>query len=153
MLSDLVRRFGSRVAPVRLTGDEAADQAAIKAAAGAPIDVVFDIMPPAVDARVVRTAAMTVREFGRIALMGGVGMLGGDDLALPYPWLMRNGVTVRGQWMYPASANIGMARLIRSGLIDLKQWEVRTFGLDQANEAVAAAADWGGPFKIVAITP
>ena len=71
------------------------------------------------DARVTRTAAMTVREFGRVSLMGGVGMLGGDDLALPYPWLMRTGITVRGQWMYPATANRSMANLIRSGLIDL----------------------------------
>ena len=97
--------------------------------------------------------AMTVREFGRNALMGGVGMFGGDDLALPYPWLMRNGITVRGQWMDPASANIGMARLIRSGLIDLSQWEVKTFGLDQANDAVETAANWAGPFKAVALTP
>ena len=30
-------------------------------------------------------AVMSVREFSRVVLMGGVGMLGGDDLALPYP--------------------------------------------------------------------
>ena len=153
MLAELSRRFGARVVPVTLAGDEAADGQAIQRAAGAPIDVVLDIMPPSVDARVVRTAAMTVREFGRVALMGGVGMLGGDDLALPYPWLMRNGITVRGQWMYPASANVGMVRLIRSGLIDLSHWQVETFGLDQANAAVEAAARIGGPFRIVALTP
>ena len=80
-------------------------------------------------------------------------MLGGEDLALPYPWIMRNNITMRGQWMYPAAANVGMVRLIRSGLVDLSQWETRTFSLDQANEAVAAAAANGGPFKFVAITP
>ena len=153
MLSELFRRFGERVAPVKLTGDEQEDQRSIRYAAGAPIDVVLDILPPSVDARVVRTVAMTVREYGRIALMGGVGMLGGDDLALPYPWLMRNSITLRGQWMYPAAANVSMARLIRSGLIDLDHWEVTTFDLDHANEAVATAAALGGPFRLVAITP
>ena len=85
--------------------------------------------------------------------MGGVGMLGGSDLALPYPWLMRNGITVRGQWMYPASALSGMTRLIRAGLLNLEHWELRRFQLDQANEAVAVAADWGGPFRAVVIEP
>ena len=37
--------------------------------------------------------------------MGGVGMLGGDDLALPYPWPMRNPVTIRCQGMYPRTTN------------------------------------------------
>lgn len=47
---------------------------------------------------------MTLREGGRAVLMGGVGMLGGEDLALPYPWIMRNLITVRGQWMYHPAA-------------------------------------------------
>ena len=43
----LVRRFGARVKPVRLTGNEDDDREAMKRAAGGPIDCVFDIMPPA----------------------------------------------------------------------------------------------------------
>ena len=153
VLDDLQRRFGTRVVPVSLTGDDQADGEAMKAAAGGPIDVMLDILPPSVAARVVRTAAMTVREFGRVVLMGGVGMLGGDDLALPYPWLMRNGITVRGQWMYPATANRSMANLIRAGLIDLGHWDITTFGLDEMNEAVAHAAKQGGTFKATVVGP
>ncbi len=52
-----------------------------------PIDCVLDLLPPVASVKTVRTAAMTVREYGRVVLMGGVGMLGGDDLALPYPWI------------------------------------------------------------------
>ena len=152
-LAELSRRFGPRVAPVKLTGDAAADRAAMQAAAGGPIDVVLDILPPEVDASVVRAAAMTVREYGRIALMGGVGMLGGDDLALPYPWLMRNGVTVRGQWMYPRTACASMVAMIRAGLIDLRQWETTTFPLDEAQAAVAHAAANNSPFQATVITP
>ena len=89
---------------------------------------------------------MAVREAGRVALMGGVGMLGGADLELPYPWLMRNSVTVRGQWMYRSSLIPGFVGLARSGLLDLAQDRVTTFALDETNEAVAHAAVHGGPF-------
>ena len=99
VLDELARRFGSRVRPVVMTGDEDADRAAITAAASGPIDCVFDILPPAANQTQVRAAVLTVRPNGRIALMGGVGMQGGDDLALPYRWLMRNNITLRGQWM------------------------------------------------------
>ena len=49
-----------------------------------------------VDASVARTAIMLVRPYGRVVLMGGVRMLGGNDLALPYPWIMRNLITIKG---------------------------------------------------------
>jgi alcohol dehydrogenase len=96
---------------------------------------------------------MTVREYGRVVLMGGVGMLGGDDLALPYPWLMRNSVTVRGQWMYPRSANVGMIRLVGSGLLDLAPEQITTFALDEINQAIAHAAAHPGPFDRTILTP
>jgi alcohol dehydrogenase len=98
-------------------------------------------------------AAMTVREYGRVVLMGGVGMLGGEDLALPYPWIMRNSLTLRGQWMCPRTANRQIANLVCSGLLDLSDEDVTTFSLDDANEAVAHAAAHGGPFQRTVITP
>jgi alcohol dehydrogenase len=96
---------------------------------------------------------MTVREYGRVVLMGGVGMLGGADLALPYPWIMRNSVTVRGQWMYPRTANVGMIRLIATGALDLTPERVTRFDLDQVNDAVTYAATHGGPFDRTILTP
>jgi alcohol dehydrogenase len=95
---------------------------------------------------------MTVREFGRVVLMGGVGMLGGDDLALPYPWLMRNGITMRGQWMFPRAAAPRLISLARSGLLDLSQYQVTEFSLDDVNQAVAHAAD-DKPFALTVIRP
>ncbi|BBB01868.1 putative alcohol dehydrogenase [Actinacidiphila reveromycinica] len=149
----LADRFGSRVRPVRLTGDTAADGAAMSAAAGGPVDMVLDLLPPSAPSSVARTAAMTVREYGRVVLMGGVGMLGGDDLALPYPWIMRNSVTVRGQWMGPRGANVGVVRLVASGALDLAPEHVRTFGLDAVNEAIAYAAAHPGPFERTVLAP
>lgn len=153
VLGLLADRFGPRVRPVGLTGDEAADRAAMSAAADGPIDMVLDLLPPAAPSSAARAAAMTVREYGRVVLMGGVGMLGGADLALPYPWVMRNSVTVRGQWMYPRSANVGMIRLIAARALDLGPERVRAFPLDAVNEAVEYAAAHGGPFERTVLTP
>ncbi|MFD4669663.1 alcohol dehydrogenase catalytic domain-containing protein [Lentzea sp. NPDC058450] len=149
----LADRFGARVAPVELTGDEDADRTALIAAAGGPIDLVLDLLPPQAPSTAARAAAMTVREYGRVVLMGGVGMLGGEDFALPYPWIMRNSVTVRGQWMYPRRANVGMIRLIASGALDLTAERITRFGLDRINEALAHAAANGGPFDRTVLVP
>ncbi|MEU4521576.1 zinc-binding dehydrogenase [Amycolatopsis sp. NPDC024027] len=149
----LAGRFGPRVSPVGLSGDEDRDRAAMAAAAGGPIDLVLDLLPPQAPSSVARAAAMTVREYGRVVLMGGVGMLGGADLALPYPWIMRNSVTVRGQWMYPRTANAGMIRLVATGALDLAPERVTRFGLDRAGDAVAHAAAHGGPFDRTVLTP
>jgi alcohol dehydrogenase len=152
VLDLLADRFGPRVLPVELSGDEDADRATMAAAAG-PIDLVLDLLPPQAPSSAARAAAMTVREYGRVVLMGGVGMLGGADLALPYPWIMRNSVTVRGQWMYPRTANVGMIRLIATGALDLAPEHVTRFGLDQVDEAVAHAAAHGGAFHRTVLTP
>lgn len=152
-LADLERRFGIRVRTVKLTGHAGTDTENMKRASPYPIDCVFDIMPPSVPAATVRAALMTVRPYGRLVLMGGVGMLGGDDLALPYPWIMRSCITIHGVWMYPREASRTMVGLIRAGLIDLKTFDTKTFALDQANEAVAHAAAHQGPFRVTVITP
>lgn len=153
VLADLARRFGPRVRTVRLSGNEEEDRARMQGAVPGPIDCVMDILPPSAPATAARAAIMAVRPYGRAVLMGGVGMLGGSGLDLPYPWIMRNCVTIHGQWMYPPDANLRMAALIRSGLLDLGQFDVTEFGLDDANEAVAHAAANSGPFKMTVIRP
>jgi NADPH:quinone reductase-like Zn-dependent oxidoreductase len=153
ILADLVRRFGSRVKPVRLTGNEDDDREAMKRAAPGPIDCVFDIMPPSVSPIVVRAAVMTVRAYGRVVLMGGVGMAGGPGLELPYPWLMRNCISIHGVWMYPPDAASRLIALVRSGLLRLDEYQTTAFDLDHANEAVAHAAANGGPFRLTVIRP
>ncbi len=152
-LAGLARRFGSRVRAVRMSGEEEADRARIQQAAPGPIDCVLDLLPPAASPAQVRAAALTVRPQGRVVLMGGVGTLGGPGLELPYAWLMRNGITLRGQWMYPREAARRMVALIRSGLVDLSGVEVTTFALAQANEAVAHAAAHAGPFRMTVLQP
>jgi alcohol dehydrogenase len=153
VLNELVRRFGDRVRPVILSGQADTDRELMQQAARGPIDCVLDILPPFVSTSVVRTALLAVRPYGRVVLMGGVGMLGGDDLALPYPWLMRNCITVIGQWMYPREAPERLVALVRAGLLQLDNFAVSEFPLAQANEAVAHAAATGGPFQLTVIRP
>jgi NADPH:quinone reductase-like Zn-dependent oxidoreductase len=153
ILADLVRRFGDRVKPVKLTGKEDDDRESMKRAAPGPIDCVFDIMPPSVSTTVVRAAIMTVRPYGRVVLMGGVGMAGGAGLELPYPWIMRNCISIHGVWMYPPDAASRLIALVRSGLLRLEEYGATDFDLDHANDAVAHAAANGGPFKLTVIRP
>jgi len=151
VLEDLKRRFRDRVRIVKLSGNEDDDRERMQRAAPSPIDCVLDILPPFAPVTAVRAALMTVRPYGRVALMGGVGMLGGAGLELPYPWIMRNCVTIRGVWMYPPDATIRLIGLIRAGLLPLTHFEATSFDLDHANDAHAAAN--GGPFKMTVIRP
>ena len=152
-LEALSRRFGPRVLTVAMSGDEAGDRAAILRTAPGPIDCVFDILPPMATQSQVRAAVLTVRPGGRVSLMGGVGMEGGDDLALPYRWLMRNNINLRGQWMYPPWAVVRMIAMARSGLIDLKLRDVQTYALDDIHDAVEHAAVSAGPFQMTVVLP
>lgn len=152
-LADLKQRFGERVRTVKLSGNEDEDRDRMRQAAPGPIDCVIDLLPPSATTATVRAAVMAVRPYGRVVLMGGVGMLGGAGLDLPYPWIMRNDITVRGKWMYPREAVTRMAGLIRAGLLDLDHFDVTTFGLDEANAAVDHAAANGGPFRMTVIRP
>lgn len=151
VLEALTRQFGSRVRTARAVGDQAVDTATIQAAADQPIDVVFDILPPQANAAQVMAALRAVRPGGRISLMGGVGMTGGDDLALPYPWLMRNNITIKGQWMYPRDAISRLIAMAKCGLLDLTHYQFVQFALEDVNEAIVHAAATSGPFKRTAL--
>ncbi|MGD0867653.1 MAG: alcohol dehydrogenase, partial [Rhizomicrobium sp.] len=152
-LDDLVRRFGPRVIPAQMTGAEADDRRRIIELAGGPIDCVLDLLPREASTSQVLAAVLAVRPGGRVVLMGGVGRQGGIDLALPYPWLMRNDITVRGKYMYPRDAIARMVRLVRAGLIDLAQFDLTEFALDDVNAAIAHAAANAGPLKLTVLRP
>jgi alcohol dehydrogenase len=148
-LEDLARRFGPRVRPAQMSGVEADDRQRIIEAAGAPIDVVLDFLPREASASQVQAAILAVSPGGRIVLMGGVR----SDLALNYNVLMHKELTLRGAWMYPRDAIPRMAHMVRAGLIDLAQFELTEFRLDDANDAVAHAAANAGPRQLTVIRP
>lgn len=142
-LEKLTRRFGVRVRTVTMSGEEATDRQAMMTAALGPIDVVFDILPPMASSVQARAAVMAVRPYGRVILMGGVNMLGGPGLELPYDWIMRNCITIHGVWMYPPHAPAALAKLIRAGLLSLDGPAATVFALEDINDAIAHAASSG----------
>jgi alcohol dehydrogenase len=111
-----------------------------------------DFLPREATGSQVRAAAIAVRPRGRIVLMGGVRADGGD-FPLPYVWMMQNYITVCGQFMYPREAVARMVRLVRAGLIDLAQFDLTEFGLDDVNKAVAHAAANAGPRGLTVLRP
>jgi alcohol dehydrogenase len=118
-------------------------------AAGGPIDVVLDLLPPEANPTWVRTAVLAVRPHGRVVLMGGIR----EDISLPYAWMMRFGIEVRGCWMYPREAIRRMIEMFKAGQISLDDMVVTEFPLDRVNEAVTHAAINAGPFKITVVCP
>ncbi len=80
-------------------------------------------------------------------------MLGGNDLALPYPWIMRNLITIKGQWMYEPEAVQTMVGMVRGGQLDLDHFAVEEFAIDQVNEAISHAAANSGPFRLTVVRP
>jgi len=82
-------------------------------------------------------------------LVGGIGA----DVQFSYSWLMRNGIGVRGQWIYPRDATARMVGLIRARLIRLEAFAVFEFALDLVNDAVAHSAVNSGPFKMTVVKP
>jgi alcohol dehydrogenase len=147
VLVALERRFGERVRTVKMSGNEEEDRCQIQRAADGPIDVVLDLLPPEASPTWVRAAVLAVRPYGRAILMGGIR----DDISLPYAWMMRYGIEVRGQWMYRRDAIPRMIKLVRSGQISLG--DVTEFPLERVNEAVAHAAANAGAFKMTVVKP
>jgi alcohol dehydrogenase len=148
-LADLSARLGARVRPVAMTGDEGRDRQAIAEAAGGPIDMVLDFLPREASRTQLHANLKAVRHGGRIMLMGGVRA----ELGLDYNWLMHGEITMRGVWMYPPEAVPRMVSMIRAGLIDLGQFELAEFPLDDANAAVAYAATNAGPRQLTVLRP
>jgi alcohol dehydrogenase len=74
-------------------------------------------------------------------------------LGLDYNWLMHGEITLRGVWMYPPEAVPRMVAMIRAGLIDLSQFDMAEFPLDDANAAVAYAAANAGPRQLTVLRP
>ena len=55
--------------------------------------------------------------------------------------------------MYPRDAIPRMVRMVRAGLIDLGQYELTEFALDDVNAAVAHAAANAGPLGLTVVRP
>lgn len=150
-LQMLESKFGQRVKTVQLAdgADWQPTTKSIKqAAAGIPIDCMLDILPPNAPTDIVKAGIFSVKRHGTIVIMGALG-----DLHIPYRYLMRNRLTIKGMWMYNRETLPELIGMVRSGLLSLDSFEMSVFKLEQVTEAVAAAAANAGPFKMTVITP
>jgi len=132
-----------RVRTHRLTGDRAADAAAI-----GPVDVAVDTLGATPSAAATMAAYDSLRVRGTLVLVGGVR----HDLAIPYGDLMHRRITLRGSWMSDERTVTTVWNLVRSGVLDLSAIELRTAGLDDPATALDLAERTGG-LGFVALVP
>ncbi|EPQ52716.1 alcohol dehydrogenase zinc-binding domain protein [Gloeophyllum trabeum ATCC 11539] len=149
-VAKLIEVFGAqRLAPVVLSGDAEKDKKAIISAAGTgfEIDVHFDMLHPLAPPSLVATVMSTLRRGGTSILMGGLT----TDVPLPYREVLFKGIVVKGVWMYERRLIPKLLGLVEGGLVDLKMFDVETYKLDDANEAVVAAAKRNGACQTTVI--
>ncbi len=141
VLDTLARVGGRRVVPVVLTGDDDADAAALKTAAGGRgAHLAFDQVGNASDPSSTMAALRSLRRGGRLVLMGSMTA----PLPLTYSEMMINDWEVIGNFMYRPAAFKTAVSLVRSGLLDLDLVVVRTFALAALPEAMKRAAEMRG---------
>jgi threonine dehydrogenase-like Zn-dependent dehydrogenase len=129
-----------RVSTVPITGDMAADLAALQS--HGEIDAAFDIGPrEAAQSTHLQSMILSLRHGGRISLMGGYH----QDMPIPHRAVMRRNLRLQGKWMCERSDVVDLLKLIESGLLKLGEKggaEVTgAFPLEQWKEAWDMAAE------------
>jgi alcohol dehydrogenase len=139
-LADLAAAVGARLVPVALTGDVAADAAALRRAADGPIDLALDIVGRADSADATLACLNSLRRGGRLVLMGGIQ----PKLPLAVGEMLANDWQVMGCFMYPPDVPARLIRLVAGGLLDLGKLRVRSFPFGELVGAMKAAAGMRG---------
>jgi NADPH:quinone reductase-like Zn-dependent oxidoreductase len=144
--------FPGRVQAVQVTGDVEKDTAALKQFG--PVDAFLDLSPPtAGQSTHLRSCFAALRKYGRACIMSAIE----QDVALPYPLLMLNSLTVRGQFMYERADARLIIKMAEGGMLKLGKEGgneiVGRFKLEEADEAFAVAAANHEIGRYVVLTP
>ncbi|RZS79462.1 alcohol dehydrogenase [Motilibacter rhizosphaerae] len=144
---EVLDRLGTldRVRAVPMTGDVAADAAALREAAGGVVDLALDSAGRASSADGVLAALAALRRGGRLVLSGSMTV----PLPLDYAGLLRGGKEVLGSFMHPPDAPARLLQLVAAGLLDLAAVPVETRPLADLPAAMARAAEPGAPLVVV----
>jgi alcohol dehydrogenase len=132
VLDELVKKFGPRVKPVVVTGRDSDEEVY----ASLEADMTLNLYPPGSPTDAIIYGLMALKPGGTLVLMGGVQ----DVIPIPYSELMRNSITIKGQFMYPPSAVLKMIGLVEAGLLDLNAFDEKMFKMDDVLEAVEFSA-------------
>ncbi|TPX15830.1 uncharacterized protein E0L32_000164 [Thyridium curvatum] len=130
-----LKKLHPRVDTVQTTGDVAADSKAL--AAFGPVEAVLDMSPPwATGSKVLTSAASTLRQYGRVCLLGGRM---DESIPIPHGEILLKSLRIQGQFMYQRDDHFRIIRLAESGLLKLGRaggYQLAgSFGLDQFQEA------------------
>jgi len=139
-LEPLVAAGKGRVHTVALTGSTEQDTAALREAAAGGAHLAYDMVGQATDASSTLSALGALRRRGRLVLMGSMGA----PLPLDYSQMLINQWEVMGHFMYSAEDCRRLIGLVRAGLLDLGQVNLRSFPLEQLPQAMHVAADMRG---------
>ncbi|KAI1762173.1 GroES-like protein [Hypoxylon sp. FL1150] len=135
------------VETVKLTGDEMADAAALKAFG--PVDAVIDFSPPqATKSPHVKSAVWTLRRGGRVSMMGW------NDNPMVPTVLARN-ITLKGKLMYERDDIELFMKMLERGLFPRGKnfVDVKVFPLEEWKEGLDAGAEFIGIGKYVTLAP
>ncbi|UUZ92123.1 zinc-binding dehydrogenase [Paenibacillus sp. P25] len=103
-------------------------------------DLLVDAAGIMTDSSLVQAGLSVLRRHGTAVFLGGVM----TDVPVPYLTSIVKELNFKGSSMYPGSAPRDIANMIAAGLLDLNAFEPKPYGLDQINEAIAAASEARG---------
>ncbi|KAI1148493.1 GroES-like protein [Nemania diffusa] len=133
---------------VRVTGDQAADTASLKAFG--TIDAVLDLSPPAAaQSTHLPSAIAALRRGGRVSVMGSV-----EQPIVGWGFLSHD-LQLKGKLMYDREDLVLFVKMLETGLFARgKQLvETKSFALEEWKEAFDTAEKYTGVGRIVSITP
>lgn len=116
---------------------------------GYGVDVVIDTLPPKAPAESTIAAMRAMRTGGRTVLPGGMA----EAITLdPFWGLATNAYLIGSRW-FSVAEGIDMASMAAAATLDLRGLNHQRFGLNEVNEAVAAAASSDSGFTNVVVMP
>ncbi|KAI0400220.1 GroES-like protein [Xylaria palmicola] len=135
-----------RVETVAITGDVEKDAQAIQAFGLADAFVDFSPHTLHTEPSHIRSAMLSLRKRGRIALMGGLG----GNITIPYYLMILKSLEVKGKWMYTRAEIRKLVKMVEMGTLKIGKaagHQVHgTFKLEDHETAFAVAAKhtaWG----------
>jgi alcohol dehydrogenase len=134
-----------RVTTVRLSGDLAADTAALCTAAGGPVPMALDMVGNAADSESTLASLDSLADHGRLVLMGSMAA----PLPIDYTTLMMTGREIIGNFMYPREAPARLLSLVEAGLLDLGVIRTLHLPLASLDQAMDEAAEPNAPLVVV----
>ncbi|KAK5309092.1 hypothetical protein LTR70_010613, partial [Exophiala xenobiotica] len=155
VLGQMKRVFGGRFETVQMVGDVAVDTEAIKALCGKGADAFVDFTPPrAAESKHMMSCIAALRENGTALIMGLVF----GEASIPYADVMRKGLRVQGRCMFDRWHVEQAIKLLEIGALKVGSGEgsgiaVKTFKMNEVDQALDAAADEGVWGQMVVLEP